>query len=74
MKLLETEIILHDKERLKTIDLSSFGILPFRLCDINSSDMSFVLSEIYYIVPLYNKIQKSFHRESAYRKHFKLNY
>lgn len=74
MKLLEAEIILHEKERVNTIDLSSFGILPFKLYDINSSDMSFVLSEIYYINPLYNKIQKLFHRESAYRKHFNLNY
>ena len=74
MELLKAEIILHEKERVKTIDLSSFGIIPFKLYDINSSDMSFVLSEIYYIVPLYNRIQKLFHRESAYRKHFNLNY
>lgn len=73
-KLLQSEIILHEKERGKIIDLSSFGIIPFKLSEINSSDMSFVLSELYYIDPLYNKIQKLFHRESAYRKHFNLNH
>lgn len=72
MKLLNSEIILHDKVRNNVIRFSEFGIAPFKLSEIPEEEMGFVLSELYNCPNQYDRIKKLFHTESIYRKQLNL--